>query len=147
MLQVDIRELARGPVDIAGELAGNDPLFAGLDFVLAGPVQVRGRLQAAGEGRFYWHGRLSAQVTEQCRRCLVPVAVNVAADIGALFTPDPEAKDVQAQEARAPHALQGGDADLAAVPALSRSQAAAPGVSHLRLLRRCAAGGRRGHVT
>jgi len=91
MLQVDIRELARGPVDIAGELAGNDPLFAGLDFVLAGPVQVRGRLQAAGEGRFYWHGRLSAQVAEQCRRCLAPVAVNVAADIGALFTPDPEA--------------------------------------------------------
>src|SRR2546422_9197972 len=91
MLQVDIRELARGPVDMAGELAGNDPLFAGLDFVLAGPVQVRGRLQAAGEGRFYWHGRLSAQVAEQCRRCLAPVAVNVAADIGALFTPDPEA--------------------------------------------------------
>ena len=91
MLQVDIRELARGPVDTAGELPGNDPLFAGLGFVLAGPVRVRGRVQAAGEGRFYWHGRLAAQVTEQCRRCLAPAAVSVEADVGALFTPDPEA--------------------------------------------------------
>src|SRR2546422_2961111 len=93
MLQVDIRELARGPVDTGGELAGNDPLFVGLDFVLAGPVRVRGRVQAAGEGRFYWHGGLSAQVTEQCPRCLAPVAVHVEADVGALFTPDPEALD------------------------------------------------------
>ncbi len=38
MLQVDIRELARGPVNTVGELAANDPLFTGLDFVLAGPV-------------------------------------------------------------------------------------------------------------
>ena len=93
MLQVDIRELARGPVDTVGELAANDPLFTGLDFVLAGPVHARGRLQAAGEGRFYWHGRVSAQVTEECRRCLAPVAVTVEADIGALFTRDPDAQD------------------------------------------------------
>ncbi len=88
MLQVDIRELTRGPVDTVGELAENDPLLAGLDFVLAGPVRARGRLQAAGEGRFYWHGKLSAQVTDTCRRCLAPVAAKVEADIGALFTRD-----------------------------------------------------------
>ncbi len=37
MLQVDLRELARGPVETQGQLAGNDPLFEGLDVVLAEP--------------------------------------------------------------------------------------------------------------
>src|SRR5256885_14833861 len=59
MLQVALRELARGPVEPAGQLAGSDPLFEGLDVVLAEPVRVAGRLQAAGEGRFYWRGSLS----------------------------------------------------------------------------------------
>src|ERR1051326_6580131 len=56
MLQVDLRELARGPVDTQGQLAGNDPLFEGLDGALAEPVRVAGRLQAAGGGGFYWRG-------------------------------------------------------------------------------------------
>src|SRR5438132_11545444 len=72
MLQVDLRELARGPVETQGQLAGNDPLFEGLDVVLADPVHVAGRLHAAGEGRFYWRGSLHTRMAGQCRRCLVP---------------------------------------------------------------------------
>jgi len=93
MLKVDLRELAHGPVDTVGELAGSDPLFAGLEVALASPLKVRGRLQATGDGRFYWHGRLSAQVTEECRRCLAPVTVPVDAEVGALFSPDRDALD------------------------------------------------------
>jgi uncharacterized protein len=93
MLKVDLREVARGPVDTVGELAGSDPLFAGLDVALAGPLRVRGRVQATGEGRFYWHGTLSAQLLDECRRCLTPVAVDVQAEVGALFCHDPEALD------------------------------------------------------
>src|SRR5207247_489442 len=74
MLQVDLRELARGPVQTRAELAGDDPLFEGLEVVLADPVRVAGRLQSAGEWRFYWRGSLSTQVAGVCRRCLVPVA-------------------------------------------------------------------------
>src|SRR5438034_8774973 len=70
MLQVDLRELARGPVQTRAELAGDDPLFEGLEVVLADPVRVAGRLQSAGEGRFYWRGSLSTQVAGVCRRCL-----------------------------------------------------------------------------
>src|SRR5438477_235580 len=67
MLQVDLRELARGPVETQGQLAGNDPLFEGLDVVLADPVHVAGRLHAAGEGRFYWRGSLHTRMAGQCR--------------------------------------------------------------------------------
>src|SRR3989442_1322713 len=91
MLQVDLRELARGPVETQGQLAGNDPLFEGLDVVLAEPVRVAGRLHAAGEGRFYWRGSLTTRLAGQCRRCLGPVPVPVVATIDALFSADPDA--------------------------------------------------------
>lgn len=88
MLQYDLRDLARGPVETQAEVAAADPLFAGLDIALAGPVRVGGRLQATGEDRFYWHGTLHTVVKGECRRCLTPVSVPVAADIGALFAED-----------------------------------------------------------
>src|SRR2546430_12762191 len=91
MLQVDLRELAGGPATTQAELGAADPLFEGLGLVLAGPVQVAGRLHAAGEGRFYWQASLRAQVAGECRRCLTPVPVTVASDIRALFTQDPDA--------------------------------------------------------
>src|SRR6266850_6909092 len=85
MLRVDLRELARGPVDTRGEIGQDDPLLEGLDIALGGPVVVIGRLQATGEGRFYWHGTVRTVVTGECRRCLTPVAAEVVADADALF--------------------------------------------------------------
>src|SRR6266498_1827585 len=55
-----------------------------------------------------------------------------------------QAQDLETQEARAPHALQGGAAHVAAVPALRRHEAAAPRLPDLRLLQGRAAGDRRG---
>jgi uncharacterized protein len=86
MLHVDLRELAQGPVETRGELGQADPLLEGLDVALGGPVVVIGRLQATGEGRFYWHGTVRTVVTGECRRCLTPVAAEVVADADALFT-------------------------------------------------------------
>ncbi len=91
MLRVDLRELARGPVETRGELGQDDPLLEGLDVALGGPVVVTGRLQATGEGRFYWHGTLRTVVTGECRRCLQPVSAAVTANAAALFTQDTEA--------------------------------------------------------
>src|SRR5438034_11336894 len=85
MLQIDLRELALGPVETAGELAKDDPLLAGLEVGLAEAVRVGGRLQATGEERFYWHGTLDTRVAGECRRCLAPVSQAVHADTGALF--------------------------------------------------------------
>jgi DUF177 domain-containing protein len=93
MLEVDLRELAHGPVATRAELAGEDPLFAGLRVALSEPVRVSGRLQAAGEGRFYWGGSLRTRVAGECRRCLTAVSVSVAADIQALFSQDSDASE------------------------------------------------------
>jgi uncharacterized protein len=91
MLQVDLRELARGPVEMRADLAGTDPLFEGLEVTLAEPVRVAGRLQDAGDGRFYWRASLRSRMVGECRRCLAPVAVPIVADVDALFSQDPDA--------------------------------------------------------
>jgi uncharacterized protein len=91
MLQIDLRELANGPVDTQAEVAALDPMFEGLEISLRGPVRVRGRLQATGEGRYFWHGSLATEVGGECRRCLKPVVVAVTADVGALFTREADA--------------------------------------------------------
>src|SRR5256885_10354885 len=91
MLLVDLRELARGPVDTEGQLAGSDPLFEGLTVALTEPVRVAGRLQHAGEGRFYWRASLRTRMAGECRRCLTAVTVPVVAEVAALLSPDPGA--------------------------------------------------------
>src|SRR5439155_11335403 len=91
MLQVDLRELARGPVETKAELARDDPLFEGVAITLADPVAVAGRLQATGDGRFYWHGSLRTRISGECRRSLAPVSRALTANIGVLFTQDPDA--------------------------------------------------------
>jgi len=93
MLRVDLRELARGPVETRGELGQADPLLEGLDVALGAPVVVTGRLQATGEGRFYWHGSLRTVVSGECRRCLTAVTAPVTAEADALFTQDSEAQE------------------------------------------------------
>jgi uncharacterized protein len=104
MLQVDLRELSRGPVDTRAEVAPSDPIFAGLDLALAGPVVVGGRLQSTGEGRYYWHGTLQAVVRGECRRCLTSVQVPVTADVGALFSRESGALEDPEAYALPPHA-------------------------------------------
>src|SRR2546430_14602030 len=89
MLQVDLRELARGPVETKAELARDDPLFEGVAIALADPVAVARRLQATGDGRFYWHGSLRTRISGGGRRCLAPLRRPVPAGIGGVVTQDP----------------------------------------------------------
>src|SRR2546425_11789569 len=95
MLRVDLRELAQGPVETSGELAQDDPAIEGTDLTLREPVRVGGRLQAIGDGRFYWHGTARTVVKGECRRCLTPADAPVNLEIGALFTQDPPPEALQ----------------------------------------------------
>jgi uncharacterized protein len=94
MLRVDIRDLQRGPVRTVGELPPDDPTFEGLDLNLAGPVQVKGQLQATGDGEYLWRGHIHAVMRGECRRCLTEVLDEVDVDVdAAVFSTDPEAAD------------------------------------------------------
>src|SRR5260370_26122655 len=88
MLQVDLRELARGPVETRGELPATDPAFAGLEFPPSDPVRVSGRLQPAGEGRFYWEAMLRTRLVGEGRRCLIPVSADLVVPVTAPFSPE-----------------------------------------------------------
>lgn len=104
MLRVDLRELARGPVETRGELRQDDPALEGLDVSLREPVLVSGRLQSIGEGRFYWQGRATTVIQGECRRCLTPVSTPLSLEMGALYTQDAEALDDPDSYAVAPDA-------------------------------------------
>lgn len=94
MLQVDIRDLRKGPVTTAAELDPADPVLADLGLKFDGPVTVAGVLQGVPERRtFKWAGRVSGWVLGECRRCLAPVRVPVDTDVMVVFSPDPDAVD------------------------------------------------------
>ena len=93
MLRVRLQELGRGRVDTSQVLDARDPLFAGLNFELVGPLRVEGRLQSTVEGDVMWRATISGQARASCRRCLVDVPVPIAIEIDASFSSDPNALD------------------------------------------------------
>lgn len=93
MLEVDIRELRRGPVETLGALAPDDPTFEGLELDLTGPLAVEGRLQETSDGEYFWRGRVLGAVKTTCRRCLTELTCPVEADVSVMFSSDPDAAD------------------------------------------------------
>jgi uncharacterized protein len=106
MLQVDLRDLKHGPVATTGSLPQDDPVFDGLGLSLDGPVQVDGRIQASGVGGYFWKGHVRGQVQTQCRRCLSDLALPIDADIGLMFSSDPDLQDDPSVHELAPTATR-----------------------------------------
>jgi uncharacterized protein len=97
MLSFDIRSLEAKAAQVDGSVAPDDPIWEKGDTLPAEPIHVTGRLSSAGEGRFYFSGRLEGNVELPCRRCLDEVDVDVDEDahfllaaIGAEEADDPE---------------------------------------------------------
>lgn len=93
MLQIDIRELRRGPVATQGKLEPRDPLFEDLDVTLVSPVTVGGTLESAGHGGYFWHGSFAGQVRAVCRRCLQEFVTPLDREVEVIFSADPELQD------------------------------------------------------
>lgn len=93
MLQVDVRDLHRGPVETIGQLEPGDDTFAGLSLDLGGPVRVEGRLSETGTDEFFWRARVTGTLRGACRRCLAKVIAPLDADVEVLFSADPDAAD------------------------------------------------------
>lgn len=90
---MDLRAAAAEPVETNAEVPASAPAFADLDTAPTRPVMVSGRLMAAGPGSYYWDGRIRTQVETTCRRCLVPVPVDVDEPVRLLFTEDEDNND------------------------------------------------------
>jgi uncharacterized protein len=93
MLLVDVRNLRQGPVDTRGTIEPGDPLLEGLAMELATPLEVDGRLQATAEGEYFWKGRVRGEVLGSCRRCLTPLTLPVDAEVGVMFSADPDVQE------------------------------------------------------
>jgi len=93
MLLVDVRNLRHGPVDTRGTIEPGDPLLEGLAMELATPLDVDGRLQATAEGEYFWKGRVRGEVLGSCRRCLSPLTLPVDAEVGVMFSADPDVQE------------------------------------------------------
>jgi len=97
MLSFDLRSLEAKAVHVDGSLQPDDPIWEEADTRRAEPIRVTGRLSAAGDGRFYFTGRMEGRVELPCRLCLEHVAVEVSEDVhfllaemGAEEADDPE---------------------------------------------------------
>jgi uncharacterized protein len=97
MLSFDIRSLETKAVHVDGSLSPEDPIWEEGDFRPTEPVRVTGRLSSAGEGRFYFSGRLEGRTELPCRLCLEQVEVEIdeevhllLAELGADEADDPD---------------------------------------------------------
>src|SRR5688500_1056079 len=70
MLTFDLRSLEAQAANVDDRLDSDDAVWQEGDPKPDSGVRVTGRLSATGTGQFYWHGRISGDVTTDCRRCL-----------------------------------------------------------------------------
>jgi uncharacterized protein len=92
MLVFDIRSVEAKAVQVDAQLSPDDPVWQQGDPVSAEPLRVTGRLSSAGSGRFYWHGKLSGDVTIPCRRCLADATVHVQDESHVIFAEEGSAE-------------------------------------------------------
>ena len=85
MLSFDIRSLEIKAVHVDGELRPDDPIWESGDARPSEPIRVTGRLSSAGEGRFYFTGRIEGSIELPCRLCLDEVDVEVDEDVHLLL--------------------------------------------------------------
>ena len=85
MLSFDIGSLTEHAVSVSDELSPSDPVWEEGDRRPSAPIQVRGRLSAAGPGRFYWHGSIEGDVALECNRCLGPTQAHVSDEAHLIF--------------------------------------------------------------
>jgi uncharacterized protein len=104
MLRVDVRDLRQGPVETRGALAPDDPVLEGLGLALTRPLEVEGKLQATAQGEYFWRARLDGEVRAECRRCLTELTLPVHADVGVMFSADPDSQEDPEVYALAPTA-------------------------------------------
>ena len=85
MLVFDLRSLGITAAVVDDVLPSTDPIWQPEDVLALDGVAVKGRLSAAGPGRFYFSGHLTGVSHAECRRCLAPVDTVINEDVQLLF--------------------------------------------------------------
>lgn len=105
MLSFDIRSLEAQAANVDEQLSADDAVWEEGDPKPDTAVRVTGRLSATGTGQFYWHGRISGDVTAPCRRCLNEAHAHVEDESHVIFAQqgdeeidDPDVYPVDANE-------------------------------------------------
>jgi uncharacterized protein len=82
---IELRRLNRAPVEVRGEIASDDPLWAGTGVQLVLPLRVH--LTAEGSpARGVWvRGTMSCRIRAACRRCLESVEPEIVEQFEWLF--------------------------------------------------------------
>lgn len=88
MLSFDVRSLESKAAQVDGLLGPEDPIWQAEDPRPATPIRVTGRLSTAGEGRYYFSGRLAGTYADDCRRCLTAASADVDGEVHFLFADD-----------------------------------------------------------
>lgn len=89
---LSLAAVARGETRVEGAISPEDPLWDRSGFELAEPLRVDLRAQSVGEGVLV-RGRIHARLGLECRRCLAPVAVEVADEVTLLYEPLAEGEE------------------------------------------------------
>jgi uncharacterized protein len=88
-----LRRLSQAPVEVRGAIASDDPLWAGTDVDLAGPLAIEGTAGGSPTRGIWVRGSFSGRLKAACRRCLEPLDLAVAEEFELLF--DPKAPESQ----------------------------------------------------
>jgi len=91
MLTVDLSELRRrGSLPLRGTIAGNDPLWGEVEFVFSGDVEVDLSVGELPSEQILVHGRVRAEISHPCRRCLEEVREVVDLPVNLVWAPPNE---------------------------------------------------------
>ena len=93
MLQVELRALEDGPVDVEGSVSVAELGFDEADPKVVGPVRIAGTVSRAGTGQYFWRGHLNATVQLDCRRCLTEVKPALDVPVDVMFLEGDESDD------------------------------------------------------
>ena len=93
MLSFDIRSLTEHAATVDDTLSPDDAVWEEGDLRPSGPIHVRGRLSAAGPGRFYWHGSMDGDVALECSRCVGDATAHMSNETHVIFA-EPGSDDV-----------------------------------------------------
>lgn len=85
MLSFPIRSLSQGAIEVDADLAPDDAVWSESDVRPISAIRVTGRLNGAGNDRFYFSGVFEGKSAGECRRCLVPVEFKVAGETHLIF--------------------------------------------------------------